>query len=166
MPALHEHRRVLKDDGLLLLTVPRVNSLKQWNDWRALMLSRAKWYRSPRGRIVSRVRETTVTEDHGLSFIQYEFPTRVVKGFLSAAGFETVSVWPMYVNAGIGESTLVRRVSERRHGTVAGGRASDAEDAVRSAGHERSLEVARRTEHFRRGRWKLSKMERLSGKQF
>ena len=55
LPALREHRRVLRHDGLLLVTVPRISPLKSARDTWNLAVRRRDGYRS-RGRWVVRRR--------------------------------------------------------------------------------------------------------------
>lgn len=111
LDVLREHRRILRDGGVLLISVPRLSLVKRGNDLRRLGIRRCPTYRA-RGRIVTRVPEPT-TAATPWRFHQYEFPRGAFRSFLQEAGFEVVWIRPCLVNAGAGESALVRRLSDR-----------------------------------------------------
>ena len=107
--ALVEHRRVLRHGGLFLVSVPRLSWLKRWNDFLHLTLARRSMRRSPRGRMVTRVRDTHIDERHDSGFIQYEFRRRTFREHLQSSGFEVVATRAHLTSAGIGESSFARR---------------------------------------------------------
>jgi SAM-dependent methyltransferase len=108
---LAEHRRILRTGGTLVIVMPRISGLKQWNDWLALGLRRRSSYMSGRGRVVRRV-DTPARDDADVgSFVQYEFSRRWFVRYLREAGFTPRSARSNTNSVGIGESRLARRVS-------------------------------------------------------
>lgn len=101
LPALREHRRVLRPDGLLLVTVPRISPLKTARDTWNLTVRRRDGYRS-RGRWVVR-RPDVGSEDADRSFHQYEFARGAWHRLVRQAGFEVVASRPHLVGAGLGD---------------------------------------------------------------
>ncbi len=145
--ALVEHRRALKPGGQLLITVPRISTLKRWNDWRNLVLGRRSYRR--RSRIVTRVHDLRPTPTDW-TFHQYEFPRRVFRQLLLDAGFRVTRITPYLVSAGLGESAFLESRARRRetHPTddgpaaAGGGNSSVVRDAVL---HERGAGLLGRT---------------------
>jgi SAM-dependent methyltransferase len=115
---LREHRRVLRDGGILLISVPRLSPVKRGNDLRRLAIGRCPTYRS-RGRIVTRVPEPAAAAAPW-RFHQYEFPRGLFRTFLEQAGFEVAWIRPCLVSAGAGESALIRRLAQHARSQHAG----------------------------------------------
>jgi SAM-dependent methyltransferase len=116
--ALREHKRVIKKGGLLLLSVPRLNPLKRWVDWRASLFQPNRVYRSWRGLSVQSVRSfgsggSVRGLKSDLSFYQYEFPRGVVVSALREAGFSPLFVAPTGISFGLRELSLARAAFNR-----------------------------------------------------
>ncbi len=119
--ALAEHRRIMRTGGTLIIVMPRISALKQWNDFVALGLGRRSSYTSGRGRIVRRIASPTCDDDAAVgSFVQYEFSRRWFLRYLREAGFTPVEASSNGNRVGIGESRLVRRVAARNSAARAG----------------------------------------------
>jgi SAM-dependent methyltransferase len=113
LETLRDHYRVLKSGGSLLISVPRVSLVKRVNDFRNLVLAGKSSYIS-RGRVVTRVRVPKRTVGARKAFHQYEFPTAIFRSFLRIAGFDVRWIRPMLVGPGLGESSLVQRLTGRK----------------------------------------------------
>jgi len=116
--ALREHKRVMRNGGLLLLSVPRLSPLKRWVDWRATLFHSSKMYRSWRGLFVQSVknfRSTAGSRATGssLSFYQYEFPRGLIVGALREAGFAPILVARTGISFGLREVGLARLAFNR-----------------------------------------------------
>ena len=118
--ALHEHRRVLRRGGQLLLTVPRLNIVKWLNDLVGCRLAHREYYRSPRGRWVSR--RTTLEQESsaGYRFLQYELWVTHWKQLLQQANFTVLDYQPVLIDAGLGELGLLNRIRATAPCTSAG----------------------------------------------
>ena len=131
--ALAEHRRVLRDGGRLVITLPRLSWVKRLNDLRLVGRPGAT-YHSPRDRWVERCRQTRGS-DPGLVASCSTSCRRVLwVGLIEAAGFRVRSHRPIGVGAGLGESRWVRRYSAHR---------ADLITSSSSAGHRRRSRLRR-----------------------
>lgn len=111
--ALLEHRRVIKSDGLLLLSVPRLSPLKRWVDWHEGGFRTNGEYRSWRGLTIKSVRSFGSSlpiraPTMKPSFYQYEFPRRVLVSALREAGFAPLVVSPTAISFGLMELSFAR----------------------------------------------------------
>lgn len=105
VPALREHRRVLKPGGVGLISVPTVNVVRWVKDRWHLDVRRRATY-TARGRLVSNVPSPHDGSGPG-SFHQYEFNRTAWHQTLDAAGFDVVSDHRHMVHAGLGELTFL-----------------------------------------------------------
>jgi SAM-dependent methyltransferase len=112
---LAEHRRILRTGGTLIIIMPRISALKQWNDWLSIGLRRRSSYLSGRGRVVRRVAAPAREDVDVGSFVQYEFSRRWFLRYLREAGFTPVKASSNGNAVGIGESRLARRLSAHNH---------------------------------------------------
>lgn len=103
--ALREHRRILKPDGVGLISVPTVNVVRWLKDRWHLDVRRRRTYVA-RGRLVSNVDRPHDGSGPG-SFHQYEFGRSSWHAALADAGFEVVSDHRHMVHAGLGELTFL-----------------------------------------------------------
>lgn len=114
--ALAEHRRILAPDGLALIAVPYVNSVRWVKDRWHLDLRRRDSY-------VARRRDVTTVQRpvdlEGAAFHQYEFTTRDWHRALDDAGFAVVADHRYLVSSGIGELSLARRRTRGAAGPTA-----------------------------------------------
>jgi SAM-dependent methyltransferase len=110
--ALREHRRVLRPDGIFLVTVPRISPVKAGRDTWNLRVRRHDGYRS-RGRWVVR-RDAIDREPSPWSFHQYEFSRSTWHRMLAEAGFEVVGAESHLVGAGLGDLPFLARRGGRR----------------------------------------------------
>jgi SAM-dependent methyltransferase len=98
---LQEHLRILKPGGRLFITVPRMNSLKRWEDKR---LFAGDFYPSWRGHLVSRVTDPSPSREQTEgTFYQYEFPDSFILGSLRQAGFTVDWARPACLLSGMRE---------------------------------------------------------------
>lgn len=105
--ALAEHRRVLQDGGLLLITVPRRSPLKSARDFWNLTLRREPGYIS-RGRWAE-TRSGVYSEQHDRPFHQYEFSRAHWSGLLRDSGFEILKSQSTAVGSGLGDLRVPSR---------------------------------------------------------
>lgn len=121
---LVEHRRVISDDGILLLTVPRLTLLKRWSDWRRLRRRRHESYISWRGHVVQRGAQPWIgghpIASTDAAFYQYEFDAPTIRAALDAAGFRVGLVRPTTVSLGLRELGVVRAAFQRLSPAAAG----------------------------------------------
>lgn len=95
--ALGEARRVLKDDGVLLISVPYFNPLRRFlaplrkNEWRVVKQS-----------------ETNGNSIPGKKFFQYAYKPAEFEGMLSKAGLRTLERQPYAVIWGLSEIPFLR----------------------------------------------------------
>jgi SAM-dependent methyltransferase len=89
-----EHRRLVRDDGMLVLVVPRLSALKRWADLVELRMKRAPSYRSRRNLVVARIAEPHLPSDRWgrVDFYQYELSDDWLRAITRDAGFEVVRV--------------------------------------------------------------------------
>lgn len=100
-PALLEARRVLRDDGVLLVSVPYLNPLRRLLTW---------WGR-PGWHFVPEARESTAPE--ASTFFQYAFTPREFRRQLEAAGFQVLETQPYAVLWGLAELPVLKRLIDR-----------------------------------------------------
>ena len=117
---LGEHLRVLKPGRRMFITVPRMSTVKRWEDRRLLI---GGSYRSWRGLRVSRVRAPATGRNRsGGSFYQYEFPDRWILSELEGAGFQIVTSKPAALLFGLREfgpaRSIITRLERVRGGTL------------------------------------------------
>lgn len=106
---LRDHARVLADDGILVLTVPRRSWLRAVRDLWHLGVRRADHYATGR-RTVTR-REVGRAASVPGAFHQYEFSKAQLLGYLREAGFEVTSWKAVDVGSALGEAGLSRFAS-------------------------------------------------------
>jgi SAM-dependent methyltransferase len=142
-PVLREHRRVMRENGLLLIAVPRLSIAKRWNDWTELRLA-GRPHRVSKDRVVTRVTSprVTPTPSESLSFHQYEFPRHFVMSMLGSSGFEVRSIQPIETASGLGESKWVQRVSRGRRRSRGPGPKGSGARATSHTNHRRSFGAA------------------------
>ena len=130
--ALAEHRRVLREGGRFVITLPRLSWVKRLNDLRLVGRPGAT-YHSPRDRWVERCRQAP-RSDLGLVASCSTSVDVCWVGLIEAAGFRVRSHRPIGVGAGLGESRWVRRYSAHR---------ADLITSSSSAGHRRRSRLRR-----------------------
>ena len=130
--ALQEAHRVLRPNGILLISVPYLSPLR-----RLLSVKRDEW------KSVSTSELADTQEDHSLQFFQYAYTIREFKELLRAAGFRVLSTRGYAVLWGLQELPLVGGALRRTKysGGPEGENGSGSGDAILPARASRPIKV-------------------------